>query len=140
MDSSDVVIQVLDARDPQGTRCRFLEQHLRKNARHKHLLLLLNKCDLVSLGGGGGLPRQPGDRDPQGGGGPTSVCALCMLPTRPSCVAACATAGPASHPAPCRMVPACNVPCVRAPGLVMSNVFVRTIRLSLTMNNTVESR
>ena len=47
MDSSDVVIQVLDARDPQGTRCRHLEQHLRKNARHKHMLLLLNKCDLV---------------------------------------------------------------------------------------------
>lgn len=39
--------QVLDARDPLGTRCRHLEHHLRKNARHKHLLLLLNKCDLV---------------------------------------------------------------------------------------------
>jgi len=38
---------VLDARDPEGTRCRHLEQHLRKNARHKHMLLLLNKCDLV---------------------------------------------------------------------------------------------
>lgn len=48
LDSSDVVIQVLDARDPMGTRCRFLEQHIKKNARHKHLLLLLNKCDLVS--------------------------------------------------------------------------------------------
>lgn len=48
LDSSDVVIQVLDARDPEGTRCKFLEQHIRKNARHKHLLLLLNKCDLVS--------------------------------------------------------------------------------------------
>jgi GTPase Era involved in 16S rRNA processing len=48
LDSSDVVIQVLDARDPEGTRCRFIEQHIRKNSRHKHLLLLLNKCDLVS--------------------------------------------------------------------------------------------
>ncbi|KAK9820832.1 hypothetical protein WJX81_000578 [Elliptochloris bilobata] len=47
VDSSDVVIQVLDARDPLGTRCRYLEHHLRKNARHKHVLLLLNKCDLV---------------------------------------------------------------------------------------------
>eukprot|EP00884_Botryococcus_braunii_P017149 jgi/Botrbrau1/4117/Bobra.152_3s0063.2 len=47
IDSSDVIIQVLDARDPQGTRSRYLEQHLRKNARQKHLLLLLNKCDLV---------------------------------------------------------------------------------------------
>lgn len=40
--------QVLDARDPLGTRCTYLEQHLKKNARHKHMLLLLNKCDLVS--------------------------------------------------------------------------------------------
>ncbi|KAL4452383.1 hypothetical protein ABPG75_008045 [Micractinium tetrahymenae] len=47
VDSSDVIIQVLDARDPNGTRCRHLEHHLKKNARHKHLLLLLNKCDLV---------------------------------------------------------------------------------------------
>ncbi|RMZ53379.1 hypothetical protein APUTEX25_004867 [Auxenochlorella protothecoides] len=43
LDSSDVVIQVIDARDPLGTRCRFLEQHLKKNARHKHMILLLNK-------------------------------------------------------------------------------------------------
>ncbi|GAQ91582.1 Nucleolar GTP-binding protein 2 [Klebsormidium nitens] len=47
LDSSDVVIQVIDARDPMGTRCKFLEHHLKKNATHKHLLLLLNKCDLV---------------------------------------------------------------------------------------------
>lgn len=40
--------QVLDARDPLGTRCTYLEHHLKKNARHKHMLLLLNKCDLVS--------------------------------------------------------------------------------------------
>ncbi|KXZ54741.1 hypothetical protein GPECTOR_4g810 [Gonium pectorale] len=47
LDSSDVVIQVLDARDPNGTRCTFLEQHIRKHLRHKHIILLLNKCDLV---------------------------------------------------------------------------------------------
>ncbi|KAL3138740.1 Nuclear/nucleolar GTPase 2 [Trebouxia sp. C0010 RCD-2024] len=47
VDSSDVVVQVLDARDPLGTRCRHLEQHIKKNARHKHMLLLINKCDLV---------------------------------------------------------------------------------------------
>lgn len=52
LDSSDVVIQVLDARDPDGTRCKFIEQHIRKNSRHKHLLLLLNKCDLVSESAG----------------------------------------------------------------------------------------
>ncbi|GAX81235.1 hypothetical protein CEUSTIGMA_g8667.t1 [Chlamydomonas eustigma] len=47
LDSSDVIIQVLDARDPMGTRCFHLERHIRKHLRHKHLILLLNKCDLV---------------------------------------------------------------------------------------------
>ncbi|GLT83362.1 hypothetical protein SLE2022_016550 [Rubroshorea leprosula] len=47
IDSSDVVVQVLDARDPQGTRCRHLEKHLKENCKHKHMILLLNKCDLV---------------------------------------------------------------------------------------------
>ena len=49
MPSAAPALQVLDARDPVGTRCKHLEQHLRKNAQHKHMLLLLNKCDLVSL-------------------------------------------------------------------------------------------
>jgi len=30
-----------------GTRCKQLEQHLRKNKSHKHIVLLLNKVDLV---------------------------------------------------------------------------------------------
>ncbi|XP_039014118.1 nuclear/nucleolar GTPase 2-like [Hibiscus syriacus] len=47
IDSSDVVVQVLDARDPQGTRCRHLERHLKEHCTHKHMILLLNKCDLV---------------------------------------------------------------------------------------------
>ncbi|KAH0986696.1 hypothetical protein GBA52_013873 [Prunus armeniaca] len=47
IDSSDVVVQVLDARDPQGTRCYHLEKHLKEHCTHKHLVLLLNKCDLV---------------------------------------------------------------------------------------------
>ncbi|KAB2615861.1 nucleolar GTP-binding protein 2 [Pyrus ussuriensis x Pyrus communis] len=47
IDSSDVVVQVLDARDPQGTRCHHLERHLKEHCTHKHLILLLNKCDLV---------------------------------------------------------------------------------------------
>lgn len=41
------ILQVLDARDPLGTRCKHLEQHIKRNARHKHMLLLINKCDLV---------------------------------------------------------------------------------------------
>ncbi len=47
VDSSDVVIEVLDARDPMGTRCNSVEQYLRKECPHKHLVLVLNKCDLV---------------------------------------------------------------------------------------------
>ncbi|XP_047334007.1 nuclear/nucleolar GTPase 2 [Impatiens glandulifera] len=47
IDSSDVVIQVLDARDPLGTRCYHLERHLKEHCKHKHMILLLNKCDLV---------------------------------------------------------------------------------------------
>ena len=47
IDSSDVVVHVLDARDPLGTRCRSVETFIKKEAPHKHLLFLLNKCDLV---------------------------------------------------------------------------------------------
>lgn len=47
IDSSDVVIHVLDARDPDGTRCRSVEKYIKEEAPHKHLLFLLNKCDLV---------------------------------------------------------------------------------------------
>ena len=47
LDSSDVVIQVLDARDPMGTRSKQMEDYLKKNMRHKHLVFVLNKCDLV---------------------------------------------------------------------------------------------
>lgn len=47
IDSSDVVVQVLDARDPQGTRCYHLERHLKEHCKHKHVVLLLNKCDLI---------------------------------------------------------------------------------------------
>lgn len=47
IDSSDVLIQVLDARDPIGTRSRHIEHHLKKDRRHKQLIFVLNKCDLV---------------------------------------------------------------------------------------------
>ena len=47
IDSSDVVIHVLDARDPEGTRCRSVEKYIREEAPHKHLVFILNKCDLV---------------------------------------------------------------------------------------------
>lgn len=47
VDSSDVLLQVLDARDPMGTRSSYIEQFLRKEKPHKHLFFILNKVDLV---------------------------------------------------------------------------------------------
>jgi nuclear GTP-binding protein len=47
IDSSDVVIHVLDARDPVGSRCKSVEKYLKEEAPHKHLIFVLNKCDLV---------------------------------------------------------------------------------------------
>jgi len=47
LDSSDVIIQVLDARDPMGTRSKHVEEHLKKERSHKQLIFILNKCDLV---------------------------------------------------------------------------------------------
>ncbi|KAI0427052.1 nucleolar GTP-binding protein 2 [Xylaria sp. FL1042] len=47
LDSSDVVLHVLDARNPEGTRCRAVENYLKKEAPHKHLIFILNKIDLI---------------------------------------------------------------------------------------------
>lgn len=49
IDSSDVVIQVLDARDPMGTRSRLVEKYMKKEVPHKHLVFVLNKVDLVPV-------------------------------------------------------------------------------------------
>lgn len=45
--SSLSITQVLDARDPIGTRCPHIETFLKKEKPHKHLVFVLNKCDLV---------------------------------------------------------------------------------------------
>ncbi|KAI1751803.1 nucleolar GTP-binding protein 2 [Xylaria castorea] len=47
LDSSDVILHILDARNPEGTRCRAVEQYLKKEAPHKHLVFILNKVDLI---------------------------------------------------------------------------------------------
>jgi nuclear GTP-binding protein len=47
IDSSDVIIHVLDARDPIGTKCLCIEKHIKENAPHKHMIYVLNKVDLV---------------------------------------------------------------------------------------------
>jgi nuclear GTP-binding protein len=50
LDSSDVIIHVLDARDPLGTICDKISTYIKEEAPHKHLIYLLNKVDLVPTG------------------------------------------------------------------------------------------
>ncbi|KAJ9121589.1 hypothetical protein QFC22_002208 [Naganishia vaughanmartiniae] len=48
IDRSDVIIQVLDARDPEGTRSKWVEDEVRKReADGKRLIGIVNKIDLV---------------------------------------------------------------------------------------------
>ena len=49
LEASDVVIQVLDARDPIGSRCTELEQAVMASGANKKLVLLLNKIGKVFL-------------------------------------------------------------------------------------------
>lgn len=50
IDCSDVVVHVLDARDPPGTRCASVEKYLDEHAPFKYLVYLINKVDLVPTG------------------------------------------------------------------------------------------
>lgn len=44
LESSDILIEVLDARDPVGTRCRAVERELKSlDGGRKKLILVLNK-------------------------------------------------------------------------------------------------
>lgn len=47
IDASDVIVEVLDARDPLGCRCPQLEEAVLQREGNKKLVLLLNKIDLV---------------------------------------------------------------------------------------------
>eukprot|EP00252_Welwitschia_mirabilis_P018350 TRINITY_DN40782_c0_g1_i1.p1 TRINITY_DN40782_c0_g1~~TRINITY_DN40782_c0_g1_i1.p1 ORF type:complete len:629 (-),score=180.64 TRINITY_DN40782_c0_g1_i1:431-2317(-) len=47
IEASDVILEVLDARDPLGTRCIDLERMVMRAGAEKRLVLLLNKIDLV---------------------------------------------------------------------------------------------
>lgn len=49
VDASDVLLQVLDARDPMGGRSKYIEEFLKKEKPHKHLFFILNKVDLVPV-------------------------------------------------------------------------------------------
>jgi nuclear GTP-binding protein len=47
IDRSDVIIQVLDARDPEGTRSRWVEDEVRKReADGKRLIGIVNKIGM----------------------------------------------------------------------------------------------
>ncbi len=47
IDSSDVLLHVLDSRDPLGTLCESVLEYIRKEKAHKQVVLVINKCDLV---------------------------------------------------------------------------------------------
>jgi len=47
IDSSDVVLHILDARDPFGTMCNSVLDYIKKEKGHKQVVLVINKCDLV---------------------------------------------------------------------------------------------
>ncbi|XP_075232575.1 nucleostemin 1 isoform X2 [Lycorma delicatula] len=46
VEAADVILQVVDARDPQGTRCDQVEQSIRESGK-KRLIIVVNKADLV---------------------------------------------------------------------------------------------
>ncbi|VDO66391.1 unnamed protein product [Schistosoma margrebowiei] len=49
LDSSDVVLYILDARDPMGTRSPYIEKYLKTEKPHKHFIFIINKVDLVPV-------------------------------------------------------------------------------------------
>lgn len=49
IEASDVILEVLDARDPLGTRCVDMEKMVIKSGAEKHLVLLLNKIGMYAF-------------------------------------------------------------------------------------------
>lgn len=47
VDAADVILEILDARDPLGSRCTQMEEAILESGTNKRLVLILNKIDLV---------------------------------------------------------------------------------------------
>eukprot|EP00658_Telonema_sp_P-2_P042562 TRINITY_DN3057_c0_g1_i10.p1 TRINITY_DN3057_c0_g1~~TRINITY_DN3057_c0_g1_i10.p1 ORF type:complete len:502 (-),score=164.85 TRINITY_DN3057_c0_g1_i10:393-1898(-) len=47
---ADIVLVVLDARNPQGSRCKTLEDLVMRSGPNKRIILIMNKIDLVPRG------------------------------------------------------------------------------------------
>ncbi|XP_067880325.1 guanine nucleotide-binding protein-like 3-like protein isoform X2 [Heterodontus francisci] len=48
IEASDVILEVLDSRDPMGCRCPQVEQAVLQSGANKRIILVLNKIDLVA--------------------------------------------------------------------------------------------
>lgn len=49
VDTADVVLEILDARDPLGSRCQALEAEVLSSGTTKKLVLVLNKIGIHRL-------------------------------------------------------------------------------------------
>lgn len=47
LEASDIILEVLDARDPESCRCRRIEAEALAMSGNKKIILVLNKIDLV---------------------------------------------------------------------------------------------
>eukprot|EP00917_Polyrhabdina_sp_WS-2016_P017654 GHVP01038163.1.p1 GENE.GHVP01038163.1~~GHVP01038163.1.p1 ORF type:complete len:460 (-),score=94.72 GHVP01038163.1:969-2348(-) len=47
LDSSDIILHVLDCRNPIGTYCKTIKEYIENEAKQKTLVIVLNKSDLV---------------------------------------------------------------------------------------------